>query len=643
MDSPILPDWFDPFVPHIDEVQHEGMEDHDVKILQEAGRERLNSDDVTGSLWAVRDDPEFEKARLAGLQKYQIKLRKERIKRQERVLDLLEAGYTVKEVCWHVNISPATYHKWCSADKEFAIDARNAKRNGQVLVSGVHRDTARALPFHVLRKRCFGRETFGFQQKIIDIIENAAFGEITMILLPPGVGKTMTLEDWLTLELAKDQTLRCMYISETGDLGERTMEVIKSRFENEDGEFNELAELFGPLYDPEDNKKWAAREIRMPLSDIGNRDYSLRSRGMNSQIYSIRGDIIILDDIQTGKTLGLTNKYLRDLRRTILSRREGAIEGKIIYIGTRLEIGDLASMMIEEKVVLEENLYVLPLINSEGTSNFEEIIHTSYLPQLVRQMGPEFQGVYQQNPAGGKNNTFKDAVPRMKDRRYTLGTWDAIHTLGPEKNEVLGRIVSIDPALTGGNAILALGWSMTDIWCYNMDFKFNIGKMSYAEGIIEDYILAYQATDLIIEDKAYQKALLTSEEIERICATYGVKLHPHTTGSEKHDKTFGVAKMEGPMSLGRIHVPWGDAEARATFGPLVDQVLAWRGDLPTKSIVQDCVMALWFPFVFIHKKRQQLALAARAEETKKASLERHGAGKRPRGLPGAKTHYRNHR
>jgi len=634
-----FPSWFDPFLPDVDNPLHEGLTEREIDHLQKAGRERLDSDDVTSSLWAIRDDPAFEKARLEGLQRYQLDLRAKRIKRQERLLDLLEGGYSTDEACWQVNVTKATFYKWCSVDKDFDRDAKNAKRAGQVLVSGVHRDNARALPFHILRKRCFGRETFGYQQKIIDIIEDAPMGEVTMILLPPGVGKTMTLEDWLTLELAKDQSLRCMYISETGDLGERTMEVIKSRFENEDGDFNTLTDLFGTLYDEDNGKKWAAREIRMPMADIGNRDYSLRSRGMNSQIYSIRGDIIVLDDIQTMKTIKLTEKYLRDLRRTILTRREGAIEGKVIYIGTRLEIGDLPSVMIEEGVVLPENLFVMPLVNSEGTSNFEDVIATSSLPILIRQMGSEFQGVYQQNPAGGKQNTFKDAVRRVTNRRYTIGTWNEAHLTGSEPQEILGRIISIDPALVGGNAILALGYSMTDIWMYDLDFKFDVGKMSYSEDKIEDFVLGYQATDLIIEDKAYQKALFTSERIEQICGTYGVKLHPHTTGSEKHDPVFGVAKMEGPMAFGRIHMPWGDAYSKQTFGPMRDQLQAWRADLPTKSVVQDCVMALWFPFVHIYRQRALLTSMRRAEEMKQDSMRRHGVGNRPRGLPGGKTRY----
>ncbi len=633
---------FDPFeVELIDESQAMLSEDQ-IDMLIEVGRERLDTgDEATGGLWLVDDDPEMERRKLEGVQAFQRRLRSERIKRQDRFVNLLAGGYTIDECCWHINITKSTYHRWRSEDHDYRDETTRAQREGQILLQGLSPENAHTTPFHILRKRCFGRDTFGYQQKIIDIIENAPIGEMTMILLPPGVGKTMTIEDWLTLELAKDQTIRCMYISESGDLGERTMAVIKERFENTSGEYDNLAALFGPLYDEDSKKPWRATAIRMPGSEVGLRDYSLRTRGMRSQITSIRADIIIMDDIQTRNTLGRTETFLRDIRGTILTRREGAIQGKVIFIGTRLELGDLAERLIVEGVVLEDNLYVMPLINTDGKSNFEEIIPNKSLPILVRQMGDQFQALYQQNPAGGRSNTFGDAITSALDRNYTVNSFRTAHEQTGEEQELLGRIVSIDPALTGGNATIAMGWSMTDLWIYDLDIKFDTHKMSYAENMIEWFILTYEADVLVVEDKAYQKALLTSERIEQICSTYGVKIVKHTTGAEKHDKVFGVAKMETPMAFGRIHIPWGDEYSMSRMRPLRDQLRVWRDDLPTKAITQDAIMALWFGHTYVFQQRAIAASRLRAEETIERSRRIHGPSRR--GLPyGKTTAFRRH-
>lgn len=618
-------DGIDPFRVEHSDTRAQGLTEEEREVLRTEGLKRLDTGSEATGGWTVdRFDPEFERKRLEGLDRFQKKQQKEREARQQKVIDLVKLGWTIRASLDMTEVPQKTYERWRKYYPEFKAKMEAAQKEGSVIANGLKSVPPGELPFAVVRKTCFGRETFPYQQVIVDIIENAPEGEMSMILLPPGVGKTMTLEDWLTIELAKNQTLRCIYISESDDLGERTMEVIKQRFENQDGTFDKLAELYGKLYDPDTKRAWRQKEIRMPGADFGLRDYNLRTRGMRSQIYSMRADIIILDDIQTRNSLGLTSKFLADIRGTILTRREGAVNGKVIYIGTRLQLGDLAGELIDQGVVLPENLYVMPLINTEGLSNFEEVIKTSSLPTLVRQMGSEFQAVYQQNPAAVTGKTFGEVVEKVKDSTYTIREWNHAH---PPEDEILGRVVSIDPALTGGNAVIAFGYTATDLYVYDLDIAYETGRMSYAENIIEEFVLAYMADTVIVEDKAYQKALLTSERMETMAAQYGFKLEAHTTGSDKFDPVFGVAKMETPMMFGRIHVPWGDEYSRARMKPLVDQLRTWRPDVPTKTLVQDAVMALWFGHVYVLRKRRTKASQQKARE-----MARMSEARRPRPL-----------
>lgn len=602
------------------------MDDHDLKVIrEEANTERRGQ--VKG-FSAFAEDPEFEAKRLEGLQRHQRTLVAERKKRQARLLQLLSSGYTRKEAVWdpQVNVTENTIYRWMGEDPRFKAAVKRAEREGRALTEGVNASNARTLPFHILRKMCFGRDTFPFQQVIIDIIENAPEGEITMILLPPGTGKTMTIEDWLTIQLAINPAFRVMYISETKDLGERTLSVIKSRFENEDGDFDKLRDLFGERYREDSDQVWRSHEIRLLGADHELRDFNMRARGMNTNIYSIRSDITILDDIQSDRTLSQTMAYLSKLQGTIFTRREGGVRGKIVYIGTHLGPGDLPSELHKQKIVLPEHTFILPLIGKNGKSNFEEIIHTEDLPQLIRQMGDRFQAVYQQNPSGGKGKIFTGIVDNMKDERYTVNTWYEAHEVATpdgKPQEILSRVVSIDPALDGGNAITAAGFSATDLWIYDHDLRFETNRISYSVDKIEEFVLAYQADTVIIEDKAYQKGLLTLERMEAMAQAYGFDLVPHTTSSEKFDPVWGVAKMEVPISFGRIHVPWGDEYSQERCCHIPDQLEVWDPNIPTRALVQDSVMSLWFIQVRAMRERRRLAAMRRAQENAQRATRTH--------------------
>lgn len=648
---------FDPFDVEIDiaarvERRFKGLTAHERDVIRKAGQERLEDPDaLTGTVYGdnvhpLVEDPMRQLARMGRATRT-----RQREARQTEFCRLIALGYSRTEAAHLMGISVQTYYNWRSPQEfpdsyeAFRANMRQAEKMAQERFSDLgdhYSSNIKRLPFEALRKICFGRETYSFQRVMIDIIENAPEGEITMILLPPGVGKTLTVEDYLAIEIGKDHTKRVIYISESDDLPEKVAYGLKQRMIGTDPEYARYQEAFGPFQNPDDKRATIFRTDRMRVlgASSDNRDYTLQAKGWNSQIYSMRGDIIILDDVQTANTLKQTKTMLSKLRTTVLSRREGGIKGKVIYIGTRLDLNDLPGEMIKQGMVKPECLFVLPLVNTQGLSNFEEVIPTRSLPTLVRQFGSDFQSVYQQNPKAKKGVTFGEVIDNVKDTSRSIVTNNSF--ISSIADDICGRITSVDPALDGGNAVMSLVWTLDMIYVTSMDYEFDLQRISRIEDKIEWEVLQNNSDLVIVEAAAFQKGLATSERLTRMASSYGFTIQPHETKRNKNDPVIGVAKMESTFGNGGVSVPWADKASQAMFDQFIQQIKTWRPDVPTKVLVQDCLMAFWFAWVRITTERRNLAIQQQ-QEKEVAKAREHRGGRRRSGLPFAKTTYSRRR
>ena len=616
----------------------EGLEEQEKRALIEAARARPEiGRDLGGSGMQFPDlsaDPEqhlpvhlrksWKEAHKKGMAERDLKQSLIRQRAWSLICRCIESGMMVKDALEVADVPTRRHEGWLGRYPEYRAAINKAKAKKKHL----KRLDQTELPFALLRKKLFGRDTYPFQQTMIDIIDNAPDGEITMILLPPSVGKTMTLEDYLSIEFGRNHKLRVLYTSETDQLGTNVASVLKARMENEDGEFDAYVNMFGPFYEPTSKQKWQASRFEILGSDCGQRDYSFTSRGFNSQVYSMRADIIIFDDVQTQNTLNQTEKMLAKLRGTFLTRREGGFKGKVIYVGTMIGLDDLPTAMIKERLVLPENLFVMPLLAPDGTSNFEEVIPTSTIPTIIRQQGPQFPIVYQMDTTKSGTVTFTDAIDKIKSS-YTIMDW---YSHLPHE-DIICSITTIDPALEGGNAVMAMSASMTDIWVHDLDLQYDVGKLSKIETVLEQFILQYMSSYLVVESKAFQKALLTSDTLEEMADAYGFTIVPHTTSDNKKDPNFGVASMERMMNAGRLHIPYGDKHSQTIMQPLIHQLQTWRPDIPTRLLEQDTVMALWFGVFWIQQYRRML------RQQNQHQARQHRRKRRDR-VPGGKTAYR---
>lgn len=156
------------------------------------------------------------------------------------------------------------------------------------------------------------------------------------------------------------------------------------------------------------------------------------------------------------------------------------------------------------------------------------------------------------------------------------------------------RICSLDPALGGGNAMVAaeMGESLVVL---DARVDYGLARTEQQLELIATFARAYRPSLFVLEVNAQQKGLGNDERLEVMAALYGFRVVAHRTGWNKnHDAVFSVASMDHDFRDGKIRIPFGDDYSRGRMTPLLEQLRSWRPDVPAKRLTQDLVMALWF-------------------------------------------------
>lgn len=538
---------------------------------------------------------------------------------QDRVLGLLAQGHTIRACMAAVDRQGQTFHRWCAEEPWFK-DRANAIRT---------REPGEDEPdFVAFRKTYFGFETFWHQQRIVDVIEEAPEGSITMVLLPPGGGKTSVLEDYVCFKLAHDPNWRFAYISETRDLGRKVLGNVANRMT--DRSMNApYIDRFGPFRpsDRAQNKPWNADILTHVRATSGERDYALEVKGAGSTIYGASFDDIIVDDIQSAKTLTKTEVLLTYFRQTLFSRMMRAnSKGRIFIIGTRQGPGDFYEELLSQDI--EINLVKIPALDEYGHSYFplrtmptgEEIGFSEEHLEKIRKVVTEepWSRQYMQEPVSKRGRTFTEG---MIDKSL-----DPTRTVNDTNAPGMFRMGSLDPAL-GGHTVWRIG-SMDFERLWLLDGRNEEGLARYEDiyEVIDELSTKWRPNVWIIEGNAIQKGILRDDRVLALGAKHGFRIESHQTGHNKTDPLIGIPSMAGPFLRGEVSIPNGDDESRACFAPMIADLRRWRPDVPSRLLQQDEVMALWFQYLYWQRTKSELATNLDARITKS-------------GLPWARTRY----
>lgn len=501
-----------------------------------------------------------------------------------------------------VNISLHTYTRWRREDAAW-------KDRLDRIRAGLEDDHT----FHdkdiVSRRRYFfGFDTYPHQELIIDAINNAPAGGITLILLPPEAMKTQTVSDILALSIADDPSLRILYVSEKagdGSMGQKVLADMKARFTDPhyedpaatDARIQEFQARYGPFRDEvmDKDKPWNANYIKVHKAPA-YRDFTFQVAGWRSRILGNRVDKLVFDDVQSGESMGQTEQMLNRIRQTFLTRPGKT--GQTIFIGNRIGVGDLYERMIEEGMI--DELVIIPALDEEGHSYCEQAWPVEALAQRRQKVGEDiWQRTYMMAPQLAEEATYTQELIDNCRIPISCGP-NALEGLGGDARVVCG----LDPALGGGNALVVAAFTQSTFRVIDLQLDYRLARNEDIFDRVRE-MSRYRFSHLVVEINSQQKGLARDDRLHELADKMGFEVVEHqTTASGKWDPSWGVRSMAGSFIRKEVQIPSGDDSTDQRLKPLVDQLLQWRPNISPKLQRQDAVMAFWFAWLYWQRERE---------------------------------------
>lgn len=521
--------------------------------------------------------------------------------RKAKAVEARAKGLSVRACAEEAGVTENTLAYWQRLDPGFKAAMRAALARP---MPAHERPEAVALEknFAAWRKAYFGYDTYSHQQQIVDALDSLKPREIVMILVWPEAGKTTTLTDWVCKKLGEDPNHRITYLSEASGLSQKVVNRVKNRM-TDFRTFPMYISKYGPFYregQEKEGKPWTKDYFSVYRADHDEQDYSLEARAWKSAAYGMRIDTLIIDDVQSLRSLSQTQNLYDTLRQTYLTRGR---QMRTIILGTRIGIGDIYERMLDDGLV--DRLVRLPAADFQGNptvpemwENESDLPPREFMEKIKTHVGNEMWATsYQQNPMLTALATFSEQLvedAKDHDRRCARP--------GPGTYITM----SLDPALGGGNALLVCAHHPDKLEIIDGALDYDLSQVEQILTRIAEYAGRYQPVELIVERDAFQKGLANDDRLHELGKRFGFRVHPHTTTGNKADPILGVASMAGSFIRGEVRIPWGDDYAQRRMEPLCHQLRSWRPNMPGRLLVQDMVMSLWFNWRDWMSRRQTI-------------------------------------
>lgn len=534
-------------------------------------------------------------------------LRKEEA--QARLLGLVAQGSSVRAGLRAVGRSLRAYENWRRNEPEFArkVDLVRARRKLDGGGTGGVNGRRSGLDFMAGRLLYFDHESPDHHVEMVGALASQEPDSISLVLAPPESAKTSLLVDWINWQLgAVDPNYRIMVASEGRDLSRKILGQVQMRM-LDDRQFAGYIDAFGPFKAPsrDDQKRWNADYMTVLQASHDEKEPSLEARGAGSRIYGGRYDKIHNDDIQSLETLNKTKALLDYIRQTQVSRMHKGV-GSISMWGSRVGPGDIYAALLDEGLV--DHLVRIPAL-TRPLRRDEHFLETgkgkvvlapgcpevSYWPEYwsMLDLAKKRQKVgervwaqtYMQQPVSSEGAAFPLVlVQGCLDRGRLVGR------LG----DGVGVFCSLDPALTGNAAFAVWAYDMEHLWLVDIEAYSLLGNNENIFRKLRELTAKYRPSAWVIEtDGQGNKGIFADERLREIADAFHFDLVPHVTTGSKQSHAFGVAAMASSFSRQELVLPFGDETSRRHVQPLVDELVAWRSDVPTRLLVQDRVIATW--------------------------------------------------
>jgi hypothetical protein len=454
--------------------------------------------------------------------------------------------------------------------------------------------------FAEFRKTYFDFDTPWFHQQVVELLEQSEPGSVSMVLLPPEHGKTSLLEDWIGYKLAIDPEFRILYGSEKQHHSIKVLKRVKNRMDPL-GPHPQYVKRYGPFTpqtgdDARLAQPWNATHFDVyRRSESDERDFSVCAVGIGAAIAGTRCDLMVLDDMQSLKSMNLTDKILEEFRQDWLSR-PGSL-GRTVILGTRVGEGDVYEKLLELDLV--DKLVKHPAIDARGRHLWPERYTPENYERMRRNVGEAaWARNYQQQPTAASERTFtEDHFEKAND---------PMHRVGHKPEHIPGlhsAVVGWDPGF-GINAFYVGG--ITESQLVDLDWRTDSGLTSTGQmaQILRDLCHHWRGQGVrvayvVIEDKAFQHGLLQDEAILAVRDEFGFAISGHqTTGQSKLDEDLGVAAMARSFGAGEIVMPGADdPETIRAVAAMRAELASWRPNKRGAKLRQDLVMARWFAWM----------------------------------------------
>jgi hypothetical protein len=432
---------------------------------------------------------------------------------------------------------------------------------------------------------------------------------------------TTLLLDAITADLCANPNMRVALISEGQDFARKALARIQRRMIVESGPPPPLFEHFGPFQPlATSNKKWNSDEFTLLASTHDEQDPSCISVGITGNIRGTRWNRVYLDDVQSVRNESATPRLMRIFRGDVIPR-PGKM-GRINITGSRVGRNDFYSEL--ERVGIVDEVICLPALNMSKPVGFQ-----SYFPRQFRKEILE-DGTEVDVPIvneSGEPMGWSDAD--MAQRRSKVGEdeWQRVYMQAPQSEHsamvtdgdivnatdagqnakpprVVGQtppsavstLAGLDPALANHAAFTYCGYDADCLYVIDVIdmYKPTTNKKIFDE--IRRGTVRYKPDWWIIENNTLQSGYLNDDVFLEMRNKYGFQAVSHHTGAEKTTPNLGVPALMQAIVRGEVRFPM-IKDTDTDFALLFDQLKAWRPDVPTKRLVQDMVMSLWFCYL----------------------------------------------